>query len=245
MALYPIFRSCQPAGLSQLSICSRLRGSHSFCTISQPPCIRNPGQTRNRFTLQIRSDKRTRLFASASDTEDKSAAPHIPVLLAEILALFHDTHTRVYVDGTLGAGGHASAIVAEHPEMETLIGFDMDPLAHEIAHERLTSIAPEDTTIMHVRSNFRNLSAALSDISPGLEQGGVNAMLLDLGISSMQVDTADRGFSFGADGPIDMRMDPTAILRAEQIVNDYPEAELANIIFKYGEEKRARNIAQR
>jgi 16S rRNA (cytosine1402-N4)-methyltransferase len=218
------------------------------------------------------------------DTNDSSAAPHIPVLMEEIMGFFQDSNVRVYVDGTLGAGGHASQVVARHSELETLVGFDLDPLAHQLAGERLEKhgahvkpvtvhpktgiphvVGEEDSTsstnkvgsngktppptALLVRSNF----SAMGDVLPHLSNpisntaiyGNVDAMLLDLGISSMQIDLSERGFSFMRDGPLDMRMDPEALISAELAVNTWSEAQLGKIIKDYGEERYWKSIARK
>eukprot|EP00242_Pyramimonas_sp_CCMP2087_P006809 CAMPEP_0198219680 /NCGR_PEP_ID=MMETSP1445-20131203/75657_1 /TAXON_ID=36898 /ORGANISM="Pyramimonas sp., Strain CCMP2087" /LENGTH=423 /DNA_ID=CAMNT_0043897189 /DNA_START=151 /DNA_END=1419 /DNA_ORIENTATION=+ len=182
---------------------------------------------------------------SSSSPSGGTEQPHLPVLLAEILGFFSERKVQVYVDGTLGAGGHASAILSAHPEMKKFIGFDVDPLAHQLARPRLEACSSEGTSIHLLRKNFREMTSALQELSPGLEAGGVDAMLIDFGVSSMQLDTAERGFSFLADGPVDMRMDPTASLRAEQIVNMWSASEIGRILRDYGEEVHWKGIAQR
>mmetsp|Transcript_11093 Transcript_11093/g.20935 ORF Transcript_11093/g.20935 Transcript_11093/m.20935 type:complete len:413 (+) Transcript_11093:129-1367(+) len=186
----------------------------------------------------------SKLFSSLNYQND-TTIPHVPVLLNEILDFYQNLSMQVYVDGTLGAGGHAMAILSQHKEMKTLIGFDVDPYALEIAGGNLRNSAPPGLNLHLERSNFRELVARLQALSPGLERGGVDAILLDLGVSSMQVDNPNRGFSFMSDGPVDMRMDPTAGLKAEQVVNDWPEMELGRIIRDYGEDREWRAIASR
>jgi len=216
-------------------------------------------------------------------------APHVPVLMEEIMEFFQDINVRVYVDGTLGAGGHASQVVARHLELETLVGFDLDPLAHKLAKERLTehgahvihvNVDPKNgiPTLMNenkesnfggggggddkrknppaallVRSNFSAMGSVLPHLSNHNNtnntstpiHGHVDAILLDLGISSMQVDLSERGFSFMRDGPLDMRMDPEALISAELAVNTWSEAQLGKIIKEYGEERYWKSIARR
>lgn len=189
------------------------------------------------------------------------------------MGFFQDLSVRVYVDGTLGAGGHASEVVRRHPELETLVGFDLDPTAHAIAGQRLQQagatlvpvmvperngapvLAPSEPspsadgrdsppTALLVRSNFSALGKVLPQL-PGGIYGSVDALLLDLGISSMQVDTSERGFSFMRDGPLDMRMDPEATLSAEVLVNTWPEAQIGKILKEFGEERYWKSIARR
>ena len=180
-------------------------------------------------------------------------APHVPVLMRQVLDCFAGTEVRTYVDGTMGAGGHASAVVRAHPEMQTLVGFDVDPLAHAIARPRLHAAAAEThetrssgLTIHTVSANFREMRERLAELEPrGLESGGVDAVLMDLGVSSMHLDLPERGFSFTNDGPLDMRMGPSAGISAEEIVNGWSEEEIARIIRDYGDEKHWRLVARR
>jgi len=195
-------------------------------------------------------------FASegGAGAEEAAAEPHIPVLLEPILEMFRGQHVRVYLDGTLGAGGHAAAIAQEHPEMELLIGLDQDPTAHREAGKKLDAVtgargeggAP--LRVHMVQANFRDLASVIASLPPDVKEllgGGVDGMLFDLGVSSMQLDTAERGFSFMQDGPVDMRMNPDAALSAEVVVNTWTERELGRILREYGEEKRWKYIARR
>lgn len=159
---------------------------------------------------------------------------HISVLLNECLDAFNGVDLKVFVDGTLGAGGHSEAILAAHPEMEHLVGIDQDQDALEIAKKRLSG------NITFIHGNFSDLSAHLNKLK--FEQ--VDGILVDLGVSSMQLDRSERGFSFMRDGPLDMRMDQKGVLTAADIVNTWEERDIANIIFRYGEEKQSRRIAR-
>ncbi|GMH33660.1 hypothetical protein BSKO_01494 [Bryopsis sp. KO-2023] len=172
--------------------------------------------------------------------------PHVPVLLEEVKAFFEETHLQVYCDCTLGAAGHATALMEDHGELETIIGIDMDPLALQIANEKLTNCR-DTTTVSLVRGNFSDVLTNLDqDSSLGhFANSGIDGMLMDLGVSSMQVDTPDRGFSFVADGPLDMRMDPDAAVSAQEVVNTWSEVDLGRIFRDYGEEKRWRQVARR
>jgi 16S rRNA (cytosine1402-N4)-methyltransferase len=163
--------------------------------------------------------------------------PHQSVLLDEILSLFSNLDMSVFVDGTLGAGGHSSSILQNHPEIQTFLGIDQDPDALEIAADRLKSW--KNKSLLH-KGNFSDLQAHLAFY--GIEQ--VDGILLDLGVSSMQFDRADRGFSLQHDGPLDMRMDPDESLTAAEIVNTWSVGELGRIFRDYGEEKRWRSAAR-
>ncbi len=159
---------------------------------------------------------------------------HLSVMKEEILELFRGRKLRTYVDATLGAAGHAAAMLEEHPEIERFIGIDQDPDALQIARKRLE---PWKEKITLVQSNF----SALTEILMGEKIDGI---LFDLGVSSMQLDRAEKGFSFMKDGPLDMRMDPTRELTAATIVNEWSEQELTRIFRQYGEEKQPRKAAR-
>lgn len=163
-------------------------------------------------------------------------APHISVLLNEVLQAFEPLHIQYFLDGTLGAGGHAEAILKAHPEIKAYIGMDQDPLAIEIASKRLS---PWKEKLRLIPKNFVHLSSALSEL--GVSQ--LNGILLDLGVSSMQFDLPERGFSFTHNGPLDMRMNPNGPLTAADIVNTWSEKDLGYIFREYGEEKQWRKAA--
>lgn len=170
------------------------------------------------------------------------------MLLREVLAAFEPVPLRALVDGTLGAGGHSAALLAAHPEARVLVGVDRDPAAHALAAPRLRHAAAEAGAagrldLKLVRGNF----ADLRDAVPPELHGKVDGVLLDLGVSSMQLDVASRGFSFGADGPCDMRMEGPESTGADArvLVNEWPEDELARVFREYGEERHARLFARR
>lgn len=163
------------------------------------------------------------------------AFPHTSVLLDECLAAFQEIALHTFVDGTLGAGGHAEKILENHPELKLLIGIDQDKEALKIAKNRL-----KGSKIAFLHGNFDELSSLLASIS--VDQ--VDGILVDLGVSSMQLDIPERGFSFMREGPLDMRMDQTVSLNAEEIVNTWTEKELADLFFRYGEEKESRRVAR-
>jgi 16S rRNA (cytosine1402-N4)-methyltransferase len=160
---------------------------------------------------------------------------HVPVLLAESLERLAPGRGGTFVDATLGLGGHAEALLAAWPEVE-LVGIDRDPQALERAARRL---APFGSRVRLVQANFHQLDKALA----GLGVRTVSGVLADLGVSSLQLDTAERGFSFRFDGPLDMRMG-LAELTAADVVNQASEEELEKIFRDYGEERQARRIAR-
>lgn len=162
---------------------------------------------------------------------------HIPVMLEECIAYLNLRPDGTYVDGTLGGAGHSSAIAAKLGRGGRLIGIDQDAEAVRAAGERL---APFGTQVTIVQDNFKNIDTILDN----LDIDKIDGALLDLGVSSHQLDEAERGFSYMADAPLDMRMDQNAEKSAYEVVNDYSEQQLADIIFRYGEEKWAKRIAQ-
>jgi 16S rRNA (cytosine1402-N4)-methyltransferase len=162
---------------------------------------------------------------------------HISVLRDEVVQAFDGIEIKTFFDGTLGAGGHAKAILEAHPEIERYVGCDRDPTAHDIAKETL---APWEKKLELVRGSY-------SDIEKFLDERGIasiDGFLIDIGVSSMQLDGKERGFSFRFEGPLDMRMDPDSNLTAEQIVNEYNGKELEKIFREYGEESQARRAAE-
>src|SRR6516162_9117611 len=171
---------------------------------------------------------------------------HVPVLLQRCVDLLNPALTRHYPDGsdavlvdaTLGAGGHAERFLTELPGLR-LIGLDRDPSALEIARDRLARFA-DRVTLVHTRYDV--LSAALAESGFAAVES-VDGVLFDLGVSSMQLDRAERGFAYAKDAPLDMRMDPQSPLSAADIVNTYDEAALTDILRRYGEERFARRIA--
>lgn len=161
------------------------------------------------------------------------SSPHISVLRDEVVGLFAPCRLKSFVDGTVGAGGHAEAILSKHPEIERFIAIDQDSDALAIAKERLS---PWREKLLFIQDNF-------SSAIPKLERE-VDGILLDLGVSSMQLDRAERGFSFSKEGPLDMRMDRSGSLTAAEVVNTFPFGELCRIIRQYGEEKQWRRAAK-
>jgi 16S rRNA (cytosine1402-N4)-methyltransferase len=163
---------------------------------------------------------------------------HIPVMLNECLEALMTDPKGVYVDGTLGNGGHSVKIFEQLDEGGMLIGFDRDIDAIERVQKKLKSEAGKKVELIH--DNYANLGAQLDRL--GLDK--VDGVLLDLGVSSFQLDEAERGFSFQQDAPIDMRMDQTQGQTAGELVNTIDERELADIIYRFGEDKASRRIAR-
>ncbi len=163
--------------------------------------------------------------------------PHHPVLLNEIIHAFDSLALHVVIDGTVGAGGHAEALLQHHPEIRYYIGIDQDPEALALAAERLK---PWTSKIVFKHGNF----AQFDDFIRELSLPAPNGILVDLGVSSMQLDQAQRGFSFMQEGPLDMRMNPHLSLTAADVVNSWSEKELGRIFREYGEEKQWRAAAR-
>ncbi|MCZ2128134.1 MAG: 16S rRNA (cytosine(1402)-N(4))-methyltransferase RsmH [Anaerolineales bacterium] len=162
---------------------------------------------------------------------------HKPVLYQEIIHALQPRDGGRYVDGTLGAGGHARGILEACAPSGLLLGFDVDPQALALARETLAPYEP--------RAHFAQAShSALNEWLKRLGWDSVDGVLLDLGASSMQFDNPERGFSFMRDGALDMRFGVNATMSAEEIVNAFDESELADLIFRYGEERDARKIAR-
>ncbi len=170
-----------------------------------------------------------------------SRPQHVPVLLEEALEYLNVRPGGVYVDATLGLAGHSSAIAKRLGAKGRLICFDRDPQAMEAAKARLEEVRAEIGSEMpEVVFEPRAFSEASSLIEPG----SLDGLLADFGVSSLQLDEAQRGFSFRSDGPLDMRMDTRKGETAEQVVNQEDENELADLIYEFGEERRSRRIAR-
>lgn len=163
---------------------------------------------------------------------------HIPVMLNECLEALMTDPGGIYVDGTLGNGGHAGRIFECMNEGGVLIAFDRDIDAIKRVTGKLKSEAGKRVELVH--DNYANMADRLDQLGIGK----INGLLLDLGVSSFQLDLADRGFSFQQDAPIDMRMDQTQGSTAGDLVNTASEQELADIIYRYGEDRAARRIAR-
>ncbi|MDT4894763.1 MAG: rRNA (cytosine1402-N4)-methyltransferase [Pseudonocardiales bacterium] len=166
-------------------------------------------------------------------------AGHVPVLLERVLALLGpavEGRPAVVVDATLGLGGHAEALLQAHPQL-TLVGLDRDPEALARSERRLAAFSGR-THLVHA------VYDEMPDVLAELGITGVDGVLFDLGVSSMQLDLAERGFAYAQDAPLDMRMDPGSELDAARVVNTYPVPELARVLREYGEERFALRIAQ-
>lgn len=161
---------------------------------------------------------------------------HVSVLLNESIENLNIKPDGIYVDGTMGGAGHSLEIAKRLSKKGMLIGIDRDEEALAVAKERLK----EFSNVKYVHDNHDNIY----EIIKNLELDGVDGILLDLGVSSYQIDEKTRGFTYMDDGPLDMRMDKSQDLTAEYIVNNYKEQDLARIIFEYGEEKFSRKIAR-
>ncbi len=166
---------------------------------------------------------------------------HVPVLLDQVLDLLKVRPGGTYVDATLGLAGHSSAIARRLGPQGTLIAFDRDPQALELATATLDALRGElGDRMPTVRIIPRAFSAAAEEIAPA----SLDGLLADFGVSSLQLDAAHRGFSFRHDAPLDMRMDTRSGETAEQVVNQADEEDLANLIYEFGEERRSRRIAR-
>lgn len=161
---------------------------------------------------------------------------HIPIMLEEVIEGLNIKPNGIYVDGTLGGAGHSGEIVKRLDKGGRLIGIDQDEMAILAASKRLE---PFNDRVTVVRSNYRRMTEILKSL--GIER--VDGILLDLGVSSYQLDTAERGFSYMEDAPLDMRMDRRNEKTAKDIVNSYSEKDLSRILKEFGEEKFAQRIA--
>jgi 16S rRNA (cytosine1402-N4)-methyltransferase len=168
---------------------------------------------------------------------------HVPVLLKEAIDFLAVRRGGTYIDATVGLGGHSYEIAKRLGAPGHLIGLDKDPAALKIAGVRLLASGARqgsdsdwpEITLLH---------RSFAEIAKGQNAGSVDGILADIGVSSLQLDNAARGFSFQAEGPLDMRMDPHSERTAEQVVNHLDERQLADVIYEFGEERRSRRIAR-
>ena len=191
-------------------------------------------------------------------------ASHVPVLLKEAIDFLAVRRGGTYIDATVGLGGHSYEIAKRLGAPGHLIGLDKDPAALKIAGVRLqasgvreltSDLGPQTSGVKlqaaGVRQNAETdwpevtlLHRSFAEIAKGVEPGTIDGVLADIGVSSLQLDDAARGFSFQAEGPLDMRMDPHSERTAEQVVNHLDERQLADVIYEFGEERRSRRIAR-
>ncbi len=164
-------------------------------------------------------------------------AYHQPVLSGEVVSLLDPRPGQTFVDSTAGGGGHSALIVERIKPNGTLVAIDQDPEALVAAGEKLYHLSPK---IVLIHGNFRSLTALLDEAGIG----PVDGVLFDLGVSSRQLDSAERGFSFRADAPLDMRMDPTAGLPASEMLDRLDRSEITRILRDYGQERWGARIAQ-
>jgi 16S rRNA (cytosine1402-N4)-methyltransferase len=162
---------------------------------------------------------------------------HVSVLLQEAIDFLAIRRGGTYIDATLGLGGHSSEIASRLGPQGRLIGLDKDPRALELARKRLAAMSGEQPALTLLHGSF----AEIGNLVPAASADGI---LADLGVSSLQFGDPARGFSFQAEGPLDMRMDPQAERTADQVVNHMREEDLANVIYEFGEERRSRRIAR-
>lgn len=190
------------------------------------------------------------MAAEPDADRDSARSGHVPVFLERTLELFRpvveaaveEGRQPVIVDGTLGLGGHTSHLLAEFDSLRVL-GIDRDPAALEMATRRLTAFRDRFIPVHARFDDFDAVVTALPEDSRDDAGPAIDGILLDFGVSSMQLDVADRGFAYSVDAPLDMRMDPTAGPTAADILADYPRNDLARIFRVYGEERFARQIA--
>jgi 16S rRNA (cytosine1402-N4)-methyltransferase len=171
----------------------------------------------------------------------KQSERHVPVLLQDAIELLNVRAGSVIADCTLGLAGHAAEIVRRLGPQGRLIGFDRDPEALELAKVRLDQVAAE---LGSQAPQMTLIGEAFSSIGDHVQPESLDGILADFGVSSLQLDEARRGFSFMADGPLDMRQDTRSGLTAGQVVNEANERELADLIYEYGDERRSRRIAR-
>lgn len=162
---------------------------------------------------------------------------HISVLADEVIENLNIKSDGIYVDLTLGKGGHSKLILENLSNKGRLIGLDQDQDALNAARENLKDF----TNVTFIKSNFENIDQVLKE----LDVYKIDGALMDIGVSSYQIDNGDRGFSYMNDGPLDMRMDTTKELTAEKIINEYPKKELVRIFSEYGEERFSKTIARK
>jgi 16S rRNA (cytosine1402-N4)-methyltransferase len=168
---------------------------------------------------------------------DGHGGRHVPVLLQEAIDFLNIKRGGTYIDATVGLGGHSLEIAKRLGAQGHLIGLDKDPAALTAAGAKLVRQSADWPRVTLIQGSF-------AEIARGQRQASIDGILADIGVSSLQLEDAARGFSFQAEGPLDMRMDPQAELTAEQVVNQVDEVTLANLIYEFGDERRSRRIAR-
>ena len=164
-------------------------------------------------------------------------AHHVPVLLQEAIDFLAVRRGGTYIDATVGLGGHSYEIAKRLGAPGHLIGLDKDPAALAVARKRLAPQGEDWPTVTLLHRSF-------AEVAKGQRPASIDGLLADIGVSSLQLGDPARGFSFQAEGPLDMRMDPTTERSAEQVVNHLDERQLADVIYEFGEERRSRRIAR-
>jgi len=171
----------------------------------------------------------------------EETAAHLPVMLKETMDVLEVGSGRLWVDATAGAGGHLSAMLERSQPDGKVLGIDRDLHSLEKLRQRFASETSEGRCLL-AHANYADLKQVLTEYGIDTITGGI---LADLGVSSMQLDVPERGFSFLREGPLDMRMDPTQHTTAKDLINKLPEDQLADILYRYGEERLSRPIARR
>jgi len=183
-------------------------------------------------------------------------ASHVPVLLKEAIDFLAVRRGGIYIDATVGLGGHSYEIARRLGAPGHLIGLDKDPAALDIARKKLTqdhstrdfdSKGESKPSARDDKADWPEITLlhrSFAEVAKGAESGTIDGILADIGLSSLQLGDAARGFSFQAEGPLDMRMDPHSERTAEQVVNHFDERQLADVIYEFGEERRSRRIAR-
>ena len=175
----------------------------------------------------------------------KPSPDHVPVLLKEAIDFLHVRRGGTYIDATVGLGGHSYEIAKRLGAPGHLIGLDKDPAALRIAREKL--VVSRSSLVVGEQPDWPTvtlLHRSFAEVAKGQRPATIDGLLADIGVSSLQLDDAARGFSFQAEGPLDMRMDPQNERTAEQVVNHLDERQLADVIYEFGEERRSRRIAR-
>ncbi len=185
-------------------------------------------------------------FGDSNDASQRGAHGeqkfgHVPVLLNSAIDFLAVRRGGTYIDATVGLGGHSFAIAKRLGAPGSLIGFDKDPQALETARARLMSPRVE---LLDDWPGVTLIQGSFAEVGERVAAGSADGLLADLGVSSLQLEDAGRGFSFQAEGALDMRMDPYSELTAEQVVNWFDEKTLADLIYEFGEERRSRRIAR-